>query len=72
MPLHTSHPKPDINGIELIYYDPENQLQFDKLPDWIKKKINEQGRLPTQYNPISAPAATQPKLDDDFDDDIPF
>ena len=47
--------------------DQPDQKKFDKLPNWIKEKI--EGRIsPEETKP--APAAVV--ADDDFDDDIPF
>jgi hypothetical protein len=47
--------------------DGADQKTFDKLPNWLKEKID--ARLePTETKPAPAAAAK----DDDFDDDIPF
>lgn len=58
-------PKPDKAENPLILYDDENSKTYDDLPDWLKKKIDEQVR----DQPRQAPK------DDGFgelDDDVPF
>ena len=79
-------PRPDISKVELIYYDEENQTQFDKLPQWIRKKINTAGSPGRpDYKPVQSGDYTgrdftsQPPNEDkagnipDYDDsDIPF
>jgi len=69
MPLPQGTPKPDISKVELIYYDEECQDQFDKLPQWIRKKVNNQGRQQKEYGPIGG---AQEPLDDYDDSSIPF
>lgn len=82
MPLPQGSPKP--SPPETIYYDPDNQEQFDKLPQWIRKKLNTEGSQRKEYNPIQSGDYTgrdfenQPPNEDktgmvpDYDDDIPF
>lgn len=65
LPKGVDKPQPEL---ELIKYGPEDQEQFDKLPDWLKKKIQEQP--PTQDEEADAVAETAD--DDGLDDDIPF
>lgn len=66
MPLPQGSPRPE--PPETIYYDPGNQEQFDKLPQWIRKKLNTEGSQRKEYGPIGADNSP----DDDFDDSIPF
>ena len=76
MPLPQGMQKPDVSKVETIYYDEENLTQFDKLPQWIRKKINNAGQQQPQYNPVSGgtvAATNPPQTIEEFDDsDIPF
>lgn len=51
---------PKVAENEAIYYGPDNQGAFEKLPKWIKEKLNK------------VPIVEDVPEDDDFDDSIPF
>jgi hypothetical protein len=67
MPMPVGMPAPQVDG-EVIVYDADNQQNFDKLPKWLRDKIDNQVKEQPR-------AATQPKraaFADDLDDDVPF
>lgn len=56
---------------ELISYSLEEHSaeRFNKLPNWLKEKIESRMEEPTEGQPSSAQSSSQTE---DFDDDIPF
>ena len=64
MPVPVGMPPPAFEG-EGLLYDSDNQASFDKLPEWLRNKIQNQAVE-------AAPAQAQPAYVDDLEDDIPF
>lgn len=57
----------------LISYAEDNTKQFDKLNEWLQKKINSQSMPSIDENvKEEEKEITGPEPGDDFDDDIPF
>jgi hypothetical protein len=56
----------------LLYYAADDEKQFDKLPEWLQKKIVEQLKVTTKEGADDAAAKQYASQHDSFDDDIPF
>lgn len=56
----------------LLYYAADDEKQFDKLPEWLQKKIGEQLKATTKEGADNAAAKQYASQNDGFDDDIPF
>ena len=57
----------------LLYYAADDEKQFDKLPEWLQKKIGEQLKATTKEGADDAAAKQYASQHDSFDDqDIPF
>jgi hypothetical protein len=72
MPLPHGLAPPRLEGEVLIYEEGDPNDVFDKLPEWLQKKIEgqveEQPKEPAGAGRRPMPAA----FDDDLDDDVPF
>lgn len=71
MSLPKGTPAVVAKGAILLYPDPSDPGVFERLPEWLQKRINEQ----LDAKPVEKPAATATKktgTDDEFGDDIPF
>ena len=57
----------------LLYYAADDEKQFDKLPEWLQKKIGEQLKATTKEGADDAAAKQYASQHDSFDDQgIPF
>lgn len=59
---------PPISSIGLLLYDDENTNNYDHLPEWLQKKVDEQVRKDTTTNYGGQSGGGY----DDLNDDIPF
>lgn len=72
MPIPKGMEVPQLEG-ELIVYDDDNLDNFDKLPEWLRKKIEAQ--IEEDDPPVEQSSRQRPQpaaFDTDLDDDVPF
>ncbi len=65
-PIPKGIPRPELADASLIYDDDEFRHNFDMLPEWMQKKINDQVKdepKPSRYAALA---------DGELDDDVPF
>lgn len=67
MPIPRGMEKPKAVN-PLLKYSPDDSKDFDKLPEWLQKKIKEQ----ISDTPEDHPSNNAPHGNDGFDDGIPF
>lgn len=68
MPIPKGMDKPKLEG-EVLIYDDDHLDNYDKLPEWLQKKID--GALDEEPKTQTSPQQTS-AFDDDLDDDVPF
>ena len=78
MPVPRGMQAPKVEG-EVIIYDDDNQHNFDKLPQWLRDKVNaqldEDEPAPSGRGGGAPGGYTRPQqsaFDTDLDDDVPF
>lgn len=67
LPRNMAEPKPEN---PLLYYAEDDTSSFDKLPDWLREKINNQLSQPTREDVEDRQAREHAEAG--LDDDIPF
>lgn len=55
--------RPQSCEVSPLLYDDENTMSWDRLPEWLQKKIQEQ---------VQDEVRTSPQYADDLDDEVPF
>jgi hypothetical protein len=69
MPIPKGMDKPRMEGELLVYEDGDPNNVFDKLPEWLQKKIKDQV-IDRELEMTARPQ--QAAFDTDLDDDVPF
>ena len=70
MPIPKGMAAPELEGVVLIYEDGDPNDVFDKLPEWLQKKIKDQ--IVEKEEPAPRGRPQPAAFDTDLDDDVPF
>lgn len=72
LPKGTAAPNRETDILAYSPQDPEKAGNFDKLPEWLRKKCEAGHKMADNPNEYANQTPPPPTPGDDFDDDIPF